>query len=173
MGPRDRCDSCSIFNYTHQPLWIPYSIRVQLPLLREPGSLISAWDSRESITMRTLMVALKKKTPPVPCIKALLVNPGKTLITSSHPLLALISHNNPPRSTAMRVTSYISFFFLLGTIALATPVRRLYYMVLMLSIHAQRRRTEFTPSCGLQSKGGEHTNDLNLVSFWRRASLVF
>jgi hypothetical protein len=68
----------------------------------------------------------------------------------------------------MRVTSYISFFFLLGTIALAAPVRS---SILMLSIHEQRRRTEFTPSCDLQAS--EYANDLNLVSFWRRASLVF
>jgi hypothetical protein len=68
----------------------------------------------------------------------------------------------------MRVTSYISFFFLFGTIALAAPVRS---SILMLSIHAQRRRTESTPSCDQQA--GEYANDQNLVSFWRRASLLF
>jgi hypothetical protein len=61
----------------------------------------------------------------------------------------------------MHVTCYISFFFLLCTIALAAPVRYAYNVGVL----------NFTPSCDLQA--GEYANDLNLVGFWRRASLIF
>ncbi|KAF8469829.1 hypothetical protein DFH94DRAFT_772725 [Russula ochroleuca] len=38
------------------------------------------------------------------------------------PALTLIK-SNPPRNTTMRLSSYIPFFFLLGTLVLAAPVR--------------------------------------------------
>lgn len=69
----------------------------------------------------------------------------------------------------MRVSSFISFFFFLGTIALAAPVRS----SIMLSIHTQHRTETFMGS----TAQADHANDLNMVNFWLRiwqqSSLVF